>query len=197
MGLQVGINPVAGDDLKISQLAKKLDQPAARTSNLVKIGDGRLVSRRFLAAAVFQNIGDADCLAETENADAGVRRACGDRASGEGEAEQHRTCRRSYGFVGSGRVTASNMAGFMGDNAFDLIGPVSGGNETRMDAHGKAAGKGVWRRVADQQNINLISGQARGPEKGPRIIVQPFLNLGVAQGVVARWRSQMSLQTQG
>ena len=51
-------------------------------------------------------------------------------------------------------MAARDVAGFVRDDAFNLVGIVGGRNESGVDAHIESAGEGVGRRVADNKDVD-------------------------------------------
>ena len=117
-------------------------------------------------------------IAHVDIAGMGARRQ---RAGAQQHADDHRSLHIRQFLAHLGEVTADDVAAFVGEHADHLIGrgrlhQSAGIHEDAVCVHDER----VEIRVVDDDDLNVLRGEARGLENRRRVIAQELFDLGVA-----------------
>ena len=189
MALHVGIAVAA--EVVAPQALEGLEHAAARLLGGRQVFESGLVGRGLLRAALEQERADHHVLAAHHDTLAGAtelpsgvaagHRAADHHADAEQQEQQLLALRRLEISAQRRRVRAGDVAGLMRDDADDLVRRVR--LHQRFGVHEDVAAvhhERIERVALDDAHVDVLRFQAGGPEDRPRIVLQQFLDLGVA-----------------
>ncbi len=180
MGPRVGVLAGRHQRFLVAHDVEESEQPAPRLAGPVEEGHGRLVGRRFLHPAVFDQRAPRHRAAACDHRRTDLARARDNRCRAEDEADDRRGAGVAQGVLGAGQMTAGDMAGFVGDHADQLIGRLDPEQEAGEQEDPLAAGdEGIQLVVVDQVDPDRARVQPGGPEHWRRVQTNGMFDLRV------------------
>ena len=182
MALKEREAPRLGEHLLIAEIVEKLDQPTRGKTGPFQIGDGGLVGSGLLSSGIGEGPKLAKVFRAAQERNACVRRARRGRQYAKPKADQKGLHCRLFHFTRSDRMATGGMAGFVGDDADQLVRIGGFGDQARINADQLAVhGDGVQFLIADEQDGDILRVQACSDKDGVGVGVQGLFNLGVTK----------------